>query len=432
MRLMDGMITKNDKYQIAILIIVVLFILLVIFALIFGHVDKDRNNKNSVGVVLTDGDLSINYVDGQDVHVKNHNEDSYMVTVTNTGTKKTYYSIYFTDLNNTSGEVHVEDLDGKELNSIKDELDKKKIVNLYSLAADETVRFKIKIKATSGNVRAKIVVSNESLTSDSFADVLLSKHQINTAKTRVGNEISTIDEGLLSTIDNKGTTYYFRGDINYNYVKLGNNLFRIVRINGNGTVRLVLNDTIPVQAPYNTNQPHDTVTINLLASLNNASVGSVLVDWYNKNLADYKKYIVASEFCTDTNFNVLGESIKYSNTHDRIFVDNTPDLYCSGSLYTRSIGLLSADEIVLAGAYRSVANDKYYLYNSNIKTNYVTLSSDALKDDGLYMINVMTNGALGDGVPATTSVQLRPVISIGQNAKIKGDGSKNNPYIIVA
>ena len=157
-----------------------------------------------------------------------------------------------------------------------------------------------------------------------------------------------------------------------------------------------------------------------------------MVDWYNKNLADYKKYIVASEFCTDTNFNVLGESIKYSNTHDRIFVDNTPDLYCSGSLYTRSIGLLSADEIVLAGAYRSVANDKYYLYNSNIKTNYVTLSSDALKDDGLYMINVMTNGALGDGVSATTSVQLRPVISIGQNAKIKGDGSKNNPYIIVA
>ena len=432
MRLMDGMITKNDKYQIAILIIVVLFILLVVFALIFRHVDKDHGNKNSVGTVLTDGDLSVNYVDGQEVHVKSHSEETYMVTVTNTGTKKTYYSIYFSDLNNTKAEVTALDLDGKEINSIKEDLDVQKIINLHFLGEGETVRYNIKIKASNGSFRGSLVVSNESLTSDSFADVLLTKYEIGTAKTRVGSEISTIDEGLLSTIDNKGTTYYFRGNVNNNYVKLGNNVFRIVRINGNGSVRLVLNDTIPTQAPYNTNTIHDTITVNQLANLNNASIDSTLVEWYNKNLSEFKKYIVPSEFCTDTNFNVLGNSIKYSNTYDRVFVDNTPDLYCSGELYSRAIGLLSADEIVLAGAYRSVANDKYYLYNSNIRADYITLSSYALKEDGLYMINVMPNGALGDGLLAKTSVQIRPVISIGQNAKIKGDGSKGNPYIIVA
>jgi len=429
---MNGTMMKNDKYQIAILIIVVFFILLVIFALIFRHVDKGRNSKNSVGVVLTDGDLSINYVDGQEIHVKNKNENTYIVSITNTGTKKTYYSISFLDLNNTEGNVIVEDLNGKEINSIENNLDVNKIINLYSLKEEETVRYNIKIKATRGNIKGKLVVSNESLTSDSFADVLLTKHAVGTALTRVGSEISTIDEGLLSTIDNKGTTYYFRGDINYNYAKLGNNLFRIVRINGNGTVRLVLDDTISVKAPYNTTQPHDNITINLMANLNNASIDAVLVDWYNKNLEDYKKYIVASDFCTDVNFNVLGNGIQYSNTHDRVFVDNTPDLYCSGALYSRGIGLLTADEIILAGAYRSVANDKYYLYNSNIKEDYITLSSYALKEDGLYMINVKPNGALGDGLLSSTSVRIRPVISIGQNAKIKGDGSKGNPYIIVA
>ena len=48
------------------------------------------------------------------------------------------------------------------------------------------------------------------------------------------------------------------------------------------------------------------------------------------------------------------------------------------------------------------------------------------------MINIMSNGAIGDGVLIGDSSNIRPVINIGTNAKIKGKGTINNPYIIVS
>ena len=41
------------------------------------------------------------------------------------------------------------------------------------------------------------------------------------------------------TIDNDTYTYYYRGDVNNNWVKFGDFLWRIVRINGNGSIRLI-------------------------------------------------------------------------------------------------------------------------------------------------------------------------------------------------
>ena len=52
--------------------------------------------------------------------------------------------------------------------------------------------------------------------------------------------------------------------------------------------------------------------------------------------------------------------------------------------------------------------------------------------NGITMINVMSNGALGDGMLITNESYIRPVINIGTNAKIKGKGTVDNPYIIVS
>ena len=41
------------------------------------------------------------------------------------------------------------------------------------------------------------------------------------------------------TTNDSNYTYYYRGDINNNWVKFGNSLWRIIRINGNGTIRLI-------------------------------------------------------------------------------------------------------------------------------------------------------------------------------------------------
>ena len=55
-----------------------------------------------------------------------------------------------------------------------------------------------------------------------------------------GQQNATTDEGLRSTEDDYGTSYYFRGAVENNYVSFANMCWRIVRITGDGSIKLVL------------------------------------------------------------------------------------------------------------------------------------------------------------------------------------------------
>ena len=59
--------------------------------------------------------------------------------------------------------------------------------------------------------------------------------------TTPGAEISADTEAVLaSTEDDYGTSYYFRGAVENNYVEYANMCWRIVRVTGNGSIKLVL------------------------------------------------------------------------------------------------------------------------------------------------------------------------------------------------
>ena len=51
------------------------------------------------------------------------------------------------------------------------------------------------------------------------------------------------NDGLFSAPDDYGTSYYYRGPVSNNYVSFANKTWRIVRINGDGSVRLVLDSS---------------------------------------------------------------------------------------------------------------------------------------------------------------------------------------------
>ncbi len=57
--------------------------------------------------------------------------------------------------------------------------------------------------------------------------------------TQIGT-ISTTDEGLKCTQDDYGTTYYYRGAVENNYLEFAGMCWRIVRITGDGSAKLVL------------------------------------------------------------------------------------------------------------------------------------------------------------------------------------------------
>ena len=172
MRLVDNVVSKNDKYQVVILVIVIVSILLVVFALVFRHVDLVNNNKNTVSVVMNDGDLVINYIDGQEFKIKDDKEHSYIISITNTSSNRLYYSLYFTDLNRHEAKVTVEDYEGNVLNKLEEDLDYKRLLNLQPINSQETLRFVVKIEES--GLKGKFMVVNESLSTDSFADLILS------------------------------------------------------------------------------------------------------------------------------------------------------------------------------------------------------------------------------------------------------------------
>ena len=70
---------------------------------------------------------------------------------------------------------------------------------------------------------------------------LRDKNTLSEPQTNPGSEISADTEAVLaSTEDDYGTSYYFRGAVTNNFVEYANMCWRIVRVTGNGAIKLVL------------------------------------------------------------------------------------------------------------------------------------------------------------------------------------------------
>ena len=94
-------------------------------------------------------------------------------------------------------------------------------------------------------------------------NVIRKKHNIEDPKTKPGTQVSNATEAVLAAApDDYGTSYYFRGNVKDNYVLFANKCWRIVRITGNGAVKLVLHND------------NTTGAENPCASVNNDSRGA--------------------------------------------------------------------------------------------------------------------------------------------------------------
>ena len=87
------------------------------------------------------------------------------------------------------------------------------------------------------------ITSIKAPTGGNLANLILANNEIKTPVTTPGTAISTESEALLaSTEDDYGTSYYFRGAVTNNYVQFANKCWRVVRINGDSSVKLVLHN----------------------------------------------------------------------------------------------------------------------------------------------------------------------------------------------
>lgn len=377
-----------------------------------GYLFYDKVILDETQVVVND-ELSINYLDGQNIITNGE----YRFSVTNNGNNDVYYRISVNDITGydenltytlTSNDTNIK-IEKKAL-----DVDNPVIANNILIPALETKNF---ILSVNGNTNTSFSLNVEKIedVEEYFYMTILNNNELKKTTTVVGEEISSTNEGLIEDKDDDGATYYFRGAVDNNYVSFANLIWRIVRINGDGTVRLVLNETIDTLSTYNTEE----------TSFKETALYDSLETFYENNLSYYEKNIANSKFCSETSIT----DNKY-NAYTRIITNEIPTFNCLGTSFISRIGTLMVDEIVYAGALYDEENTNYYLYNSEIE-NLWWASSLARKDDSsIYPFLVSPNGSLTESVASTLYRGVRPVINLSRNTKVSGTGTLTDPYTV--
>ena len=324
-------------------------------------------------------------------------------------------------------------------------------------------------------------------------DLILTNNKVQTPITTPGAAVSTADEALLaSTEDDYGTSYYFRGAVTNNYVEFANKCWRIVRIVGDGSVKLVLhndntagaanpcssanNSTNAAFARYSgetyTSTFNDNFEDNAYvgfkygtpgssthaathANTNKSTILNNLETWYNTNLKTYESVIANTVWCndktnvTDTTYNLefgdtptglgYGTNRTYYGATQRLIRGGKyggiaggtgPSLKCNGELskITSKVGLITADELALAGCTYAKKNTTTYLQENATDTPWWSLSPDYFTGSDAYVWNVIDGSLIGFNVSNTYGV--RPSISLKPTTNVTGEGTSSSPFII--
>ncbi len=101
--------------------------------------------------------------------------------------------------------------------------------------------FGAKIEITTDEIKDSVPKRWNDASSGTLLAALRDKNTLSEPKTTPGAAVSADTEAVLaSTEDDYGTSYYFRGAVTNNFVEYANMCWRIVRITGNGSIKMVL------------------------------------------------------------------------------------------------------------------------------------------------------------------------------------------------
>ena len=275
-----------------------------------------------------------------------------------------------------------------------------------------------------------------------------------------GCEESTV--GIYESQDDLGTTYYFRGDVTNNYVYFAGFYWRIIRINGDGGIRMIYDGTTPhdngesstdrqigtsaFNSSYNSNafvgykygSPIATTYDETHANNTNSTIKQAIDAWYKTNISDkgFSSYLVDSIYCNDRSLS-SGTGIGTTDTNYKAHERKTPTFYCAqsndkftvntskgnGSLQY-PVGLITIDEAIYAGGSTSVNNDNDYLTTGN---RYWTMSPESFFNSTAGGFYVESAGDL-NLESVNYAIGVRPVITLNGSTKLQGTGTKTDPF----
>ena len=259
---------------------------------------------------------------------------------------------------------------------------------------------------------------------------------INANPTLMTSSNNTTDaSGLYKSTDtNTGKpTYYFRGNVTNNYVNFAGQTWRIVRVNEDGTIRIVMQDGINSNANIAFNSNYNNYTYMYYT---NSQSKTTLESWYQTNIGSKKD--LASSVASGAYYCEQAKA-KYSDSWTSgsatmtTYNKYTPDFKCvtdgnGKGQVSASIGLLTYDEVIYAGGYFNQNNSNYYLNNPAI--SWWTMSPAGISDSSSYVWFVSTTGGIGNDRVNYTH-RLRAVLNLTADTQISdGDGTKDNPFTV--
>ena len=355
-------------------------------------------------------------------------------------------------------------------------------------------------KATSQNANqgaafsahVEITSAKAPKTNGKLSELVLYNNEVKTPITTPGAAISTADEALLaSAVDDNGTSYYFRGAVTNNYVEFANKCWRIVRVGGDGSVKLILhNDNTTgaanpcssannsasaafarysgetYKSAFNTNTddnayvgfmygtPGSSTYADTHANTNKSTILTNLETWYNNNLKTYESVIDNSVWCNDktnvtdttynpwnmSNVNGLGyaKNLTYYGATQRLVSASKsaggtgPSLKCNGELskITSKVGLITADELALAGYAYAKNNTTTYLQENATDTWWWSLSPDGFYGGFASVWSVRGSNGYFDGIFVSGTGGVRPSISLKSTTNVTGNGTSDKPFVV--
>ena len=365
----------------------------------------------------------------------------------------------------------------------------------YNLTIPQT---SIEGKAFTG----KIYVTNHSCSTSEPAYITLlkaygGKDSITELPDSAFENVTTAnDKGMYKKADDLGTSYYYRGAVNNNWVKFGKEgdkdiYWRIIRINGDGSIRMIYTGTpAPTESTkvvmtgagtqigtsatnssYNKaeyvgyqyiegkqhgygecNGTSASCTVNG-NTVYNSTIKQAIDKWYagttlEKDVAT--KALVSQDqiFCNDRSASSTQTAAwtstgatYYYGAYGRLYSNKTPILTCptasdkftvgtsngNGAL-TYPVGLITADEVAMAGGKSRISNSTYYLYTnqyywSGSPSRFMSYTSHA------YEFYVDSSGYIDANV-VDNAYGARPVVSLSSKAKLSGSGTYDDVYTV--
>ena len=245
---------------------------------------------------------------------------------------------------------------------------------------------------------------------------------------------NTSDESGLykSTATNTGEpTYYFRGNVTNNYVSFAGFTWRIVRINEDGTIRIVMQDGINSNANIAFNSNNNNYTYMYYT---NSQAKTQLESWYQTNIgskSDLASKIASGVYYCEQAKAKYDDSWTSGNATMTTYNKYTPDFKCSSDgngkgQFNASVGLLTYDEVVYAGGYYGQNNNNYYLYNN---TYFWTMSPAGFSGSDSTVWLVIPAGRISNDYVNFTH-RLRTVLSLNADTLATGSGTSSDPFVV--